>query len=377
MKTAPQQQVIASDFYKKAINVASNYGFVSLDDLLAGKKKISKKFPIDSQYRKIDSQGGEFIKTIKSCLEHGAVDVENPKMLYHSNISQKNITFGLEVIGTKQSIAEALIIKTASTILNEIGIDDYRIHINSLGDKDSSLKFNKELTGYLRKNINSIPPAGQVAFKNNPISALEYIQKKKHELSNEAPRSIEFLSKDNRRYFREILEYLETLDTPYEVDNTVMGNRECYRHTLFEIRENNDEQTVLARGGRYDEFARKIFKVSAPAVGIIFNFSKSQKEKIVTPRTRKPKVFFISIGSDAKRKGLGVIESLHKSHIPLSQIVGRDQLSIQIEYAEKKNIKNVVIMGQKEANESTVIVRNMETRAQEIVPIDRLASYLK
>lgn len=372
------QSFLASDFYKKAIGVASDYGFDSFDDLLVMKKKVrGRNFPIEVHNRRIDSHGGEFIKIIKTCLEHNILDEERPRMIYHSNISAKALTFGLEIIGTHQSIAEALIIKTAGTILNEVGINDYRIHVNSLGDKDSSLKFTKELTNYLRKNINSIPPAGQLALKNNPISALEFMQRKKHDMCNEAPKSIEFLSKDNRRYFREILEYLEAQDTPYEVDNTVMGNRECYRHTLFEIRENNDEQRVLARGGRYDEFSSKNFKIPAPAVGIIFNFERKQREKMITPRPRKPKIFFISIGPDAKRKGLNVIESLHKSRIPLSQIVGRDQLSKQIEYAEEKNIKRIVIMGQKEANDGTVIVRDIDTRAQEIVSVDELPSYLK
>lgn len=376
MKTT-DQQFLASDFYKKAVTVASDYGFLSLDDVLLKKKRVKKRFPIESQYRKIDSHSGEFIKTIKKCLEHGLVDEEEPQMFYHSNISTKALTFGLEILGTKQSIAEALLIKTAGTILQEMGVNEFRIHVNSLGDTDSSFKFNRELTNFLRKNINDIPPAGQAALKNNPISALEYIQKRKHDLSYDAPHSIEFLSKDNRKYFREILEYLEAQDTPYEVDNTVMGNRECYRHTLFEIREDNEEQNVLARGGRYDEFSQKVFKISAPAVGIMFTIDRKQQEKIVLPRTKKPKVFFISIGPDAKRKGLGVIETLHRSHIPLSQIVGRDQLSKQIEYAENQKIKRIIIMGQKEANDGTVIVRNIDTRAQEIIPIDELPSYLK
>jgi len=368
MKTAPQP-FLAGDFYRKAINVSNDYGFTSLKALLANRKKNGGKFPVNVKYRKIDSQGGEFIRTIKKCLEYNVVNEENPTMLYHANVSNKTLTFCLGIIGTRQSIAEALLIKTAGTILDEMGMYNYRIHVNSLGDADSSFKFNKELNNYLRKNINDIPPVGQVAFKNNPISALEYIQKRKLELSDDAPRSIEFLSKDNRRYFREVLEYLEALETPYEIDNTVMGNRECYRHTLFEIRENNDEQTVLARGGRYDEFSRKVFKVTAPAVGITFIINRNREEKMVTPRHRKPKVFFISIGPDAKRKGLNVIEVL--------QMVGTDQLSRQIEHAEEQKIKRIVIMGQKEANEGTVIVRNIDTRAQEIVPIADLPNYLK
>lgn len=371
------QQFVASDFYKKAIHVASNYGFLSIDDLLRGRKKGKVKFPIEAPYRKIDSHGGELIRIVQRCLEYDVLTEEDPRMLYHSNISQKSVSFGLEILGTKQSIAEALIIKTASSILDEVGIKDYSIHVNSIGDSDSSLKFTRELTAYLRKNINALPPAGQLALKNDAIEALIYMEKRRHELCNSAPRSIEFLSKDNRRYFREVLEYIEKLETPYEIDNSVIGNRECFKHTLFEIRKNDEKKSVLAKGGRYDEFAQKVFKISAPAVGIIFSFVKKQREKMIGPRLKKPKIFFIAIGPDAKKKSFGVIELLHRAHIPLAQIVGRDQLSKQIEYAENKKVKKIVIMGQKEANENTAIVRNTKTRAQEIVPISELVSYLK
>ena len=92
---------------------------------------------------------------------------------------------------------------------------------------------------------------------------------------------------------------------------------------------------------------------------------------------RKPKVCLIQLGFEAKVKSFAVIELLHKSRVPLYQTLAKDKLSGQLELAENLKVPYTIIMGQKEALDNTVIVRNMNTRSQDIIAVDMLPVYLK
>ena len=111
------------------------------------------------------------------------------------------------------------------------------------------------------------------------------------------------------------------------------------------------------------------------SVNIVF------KKPAVSPklffRSRpQPKFFFIQFGSIAKLKSLSVIESLRQARIPVHHLLTSDKFVGQLTAAESLKTPFVIIMGQKEALENTVVVRQMSTRSQEIIPIPDLPVYL-
>ena len=138
----------------------------------------------------------------------------------------------------------------------------------------------------------------------------------------------------------------------------------------------------IASGGRYDYLARQIgSKKDVPAVGISIGVDRiiaSDWYKKLSPRIlKKPKIYFIQLGSEAKLKSLNVIEILRKAHIPIAQSLSKDSLGSQLAIAEKLSIPYTLIFGVKEALENSVIVRNMSNRSQETVKLDKLLEYLK
>ena len=92
---------------------------------------------------------------------------------------------------------------------------------------------------------------------------------------------------------------------------------------------------------------------------------------------KKPKIFFIQLSFDAKLKAISVIEILRQARIPMAQSIAKDSLGTQLGLAEKLAVPHTIILGQKEALENTVIVRDMQNRSQEVVPLAKLADYLK
>src|SRR3989344_3050928 len=333
------------DFFKKASSIASHYGFSPLERLLAGSSFVRLPQIIPLAERK-DTLVGEFATVMRRCLEHKAHMGSEAILLYHSNIQNsrnpRRIVFSLQVLGVPESIAEALIIKTALAILGELGISDPCIHINSVGDRDSSLRLSRELSQFVRGHLSEIPTAIQHVVRDDVFAALEYLRRKKFLFDDSMPKSIEFLSRDSRRHFREVIEYLETVCVPYEIDHTLLGHRDWYSQTLFEIRSGGSderrplERTLVAKGARFDELSRRLYKTSFPGVGIVFSLEARRPLRQVAiklPFPRKPKVFFVHLGFTARLHSLEIIDILRHSHVPFYQSLGTDRLTGQLERA--------------------------------------------
>ena len=139
---------------------------------------------------------------------------------------------------------------------------------------------------------------------------------------------------------------------------------------------------AIAGGGSYDYLAKQLgSKKDVPAVGISISADRILLipwYKNLSPRIlKKPKIYFIQLGSEAKLKSLNIIEILRKAHVPIAQSLSKDSLGSQLAIAEKLAIPYAIIFGVKEALENSVIVRDMSNRSQNTVKLDKLLEYLK
>lgn len=306
-----------------------------------------------------------------------------------------------EIIGSGKSIAEATLIQTAFATLKEAQHENLMLHINSVGDRESMNHFARELGNYYRKYAAVLPQSCKSLLRVNPIELLRCRHERCRDLSEDAPRSIGFLGEESRRHFKEVLEFLEELEIPYRIDHTLSGNRAFATETMFEIREtlpegaptdalgNNPTGTdwterrnsrCLCAGVRYNALGKRLgLKHDAPSVGLNLTLPQDGKDTRASRslRFKRPLVFFLQLGFYAKLKSLRIIEVLRKAHIPIYQALGRDKLMSQVSVAEHLKIPYSIILGQREALENSVIIRNTMTRAQETIKMPNLVEYLR
>jgi histidyl-tRNA synthetase len=137
----------------------------------------------------------------------------------------------------------------------------------------------------------------------------------------------------------------------------------------------------LASGGRYDYLAKMLLGKELPGVGIAIGVDRIilalNEKRMLHQHKRTSKVFFIQIGAAAKRKSLSIIEMFRKANIPLAQSVSKDSLKSQLKIAQKLETPYIIILGQKEALEDTIIVRNANLGSQEIIPFSKVIDYVK
>jgi len=114
----------------------------------------------------------------------------------------KESHYGLEIIGTDKSIAEAMLIQTSLAILKDHDLKDLHIEINSIGDKESLARFTREITAYYRKHMADLPPKCRETMKKDVFSLLGCNHEACQKLAENCPKSINFLSERSRQHFK-------------------------------------------------------------------------------------------------------------------------------------------------------------------------------
>jgi histidyl-tRNA synthetase len=368
----------------EATEISTYYGFYPVESPEVKKidKETSQKIIKDEKDPFPGNVDGfsleDRVSILREFLEKKMDKNGQPALISYERKSDKKgcPTFTLEIIGTNKSIADATVIKTSLEILKEYGIENLLVKINSIGDKESYAKFIKEFINHFKKNFEEMTKECRQNFKKNPLCILSCGHEKCLKLTESCPKPMNFLSEPSRRHFKEVLEHIEFLNIPYEIDEKILSDRPFGCFTVFKIIDAEKPENNLCVGTRYNTLSKKVgFKKETPAIGARIKLPEIKKTS--AKKIFKPIVSFVQIGFEAKLKSLQVIEILRKEKIPTFQMLSRDKLSSQLQTADNMKIPYTIIMGQKEAMENSVIVRESKTHSQETVSIGDLAKYLK
>jgi histidyl-tRNA synthetase len=172
-------------------------------------------------------------------------------------------------------------------------------------------------------------------------------------------------------------------NTPYEINPKMIEHHECYSDAIFSIdiesdQEANEAPPITVRGGRFDEFARRHTDLEVPAVGTVITLENSKiPARFPRHKSVTPSVYVVQLGFGPKVRSLLLIDQLRQSGVPVFHDLASNSLSTQLRDAEARDVKYVVIVGQKEFVEDTVILRDMSVRTQEYVPQSTLVRKLK
>lgn len=386
MNTQPS----AADFIKAAAYTAECFGFLPLDtikntpDCINCEKKIAYK--ASAQDRKTDALHGILTSGMCAYFDNKMQGLGGPALFYTLEQVPRSgdIALSLQVFNVRKSIAESLLIQTTRSLLSDLGYEHYCVRVNSLGDQDSITRYIRELSSFMRKRINDLPPPARELMKEHVFNALTYLIEKQHELADRSPNPMEYLSDLSRKHFRDLVEYLDMSNTPYEIDPKLIGHQDCYSDALFafdvynnETQEPND--SFFIRGGRYNTFISRMSKNDVPAAGaVIVLRGKKAPAHIPQPRSRHTTpIFLVQLGFAPKMKSLLLIDELRRAGIPVHQDIVSDSLGDQLRKAEARKSRYAVIMGQKEYVAGTVIIRDLQMQSQEYVPLSSLAAHLR
>jgi histidyl-tRNA synthetase len=377
-----------AEFLQNAIKIAEYYGFQSLDEMKGQTKER------DEAARKVQVAKGDveiaFARRDERALASVArrtVSVARAQqgtlLAWRTTQGQSDgptMSLELHVLGSQSAIAEAILLVVANTIAEESGVKNRYLSINNIGSHESSNRYVRDIGSYLRKHIESISPTLRPRAATDPLGTLVQLIEKGHPAAPRAPQSMEYLTEDERRKFWDLLEYLEVFGLPYELSPHVLGSRDCWAHSLYEISSTDEESGArvgLAFGGRYDPLATRFAAKHIPAAMISISCEVRGKTTFKKENRAMPSIYFAHLGPEARRRALMVLENLRRAEIPVHQSLLFDKIGEQMQKAKDLAVPYILIMGYKEAMENTILVREVATNSQDAVPVDELANYLR
>jgi histidyl-tRNA synthetase len=270
-------------------------------------------------------------------------------------------------------------------ILKDLSFKNITIEINSIGDQECRPYFRKILINYFKSRKSALCSDCQRRLKENPLRILDCKEEKCQQVKAGAPQIIDHLCENCHLHFKQVLEFLDELELPYTLNPYLVRGLDYYTKTVFEIVEKSDNglaQGTLIGGGRYDNLVKLLGGRDTPACGMaggverIVNLLKGKDIK-TDKKQEEPKIFLAQLGQLAKRKSLKLFEEFRNAKIPVAESFSKDSLRTQLKTADKMGIKWVLILGQKEALENFITLRDMETGVQKEIKMDKVIQEMK
>jgi len=218
---------------------------------------------------------------------------------------REHTQFGAEILGSDSFYTDVELILLAKEVYNRVGIDNFKVKINSIGKLDERVKYIETLREYLKNNFESLSEESKKRFDTNALRILDSKNREDRKITEAAPRILDHLGTESRTRFDNVLNSLTKLGVAYEVDFRLVRGLDYYSDTTFEfVSDALGSQDAIGGGGRYDGLVEQLGGKPAPGVGFGSGMERilivAEKSGFNFGAGKNPKVYFISLNDKAK-----------------------------------------------------------------------------
>ncbi|AXE60676.1 histidine--tRNA ligase [[Mycoplasma] phocae] len=296
-KEAVILEYIKASFFKIATNY--NFDFIEtplLEDINLFVRSSGEMSDIVSKemYHFKDNSGKEIAlrpegtaSAIRAFVENKINNLENSKLFYfgpmfrHERPQKGRFRQfnqgGVEIIENKSINANFEIIKLALDFLHAIKISDFTLEINNLGSMETRTKYIKVLKDYFTLHQNELSEISKQRLEKNVLRILDDKDESKKTFVKNAPKLIDYLSKEELHDFNELLNKLNDFNIKYKLNPYLVRGLDYYNDVVFEFVSNSEalgsKSTILA-GGRYDGMINSFGGPNLGSIGFAFGVER-------------------------------------------------------------------------------------------------------
>ena len=282
--------------------------------------------------------------------------------------------FGIEIFGTDNMFADTEVIALAMDFLFSLGIDDLKLHINSIGCTECRAAYKKVLQDYLRPNYEELCDTCKDRFERNPMRILDCKSPSCQMIFKDAPRMIDYICEGCREAFDELQSNLTSLNIDYTVDTNIVRGLDYYTKTAFEILSDKiGAQATVCGGGRYDHLIQEIGGPQTPGVGFGLGMERLllvlEAAGIEIPEPEKCNVFIATLGDAAAKEALKIAKDLRAHDVKVITDVMQRSLKAQLKYADRLHADYTIVIGDDELSKGVITLRDMRKSEQNEINI--------
>ncbi|MFW6052808.1 MAG: histidine--tRNA ligase [Desulfosalsimonas sp.] len=280
-----------------------------------------------------------------------------------------------EVFGIESPYIDAQLIYMLVTYFSGLSVTGLSVHLNSLGCPECRPAFRQKLSEMLFSRTEALCEDCVRRLEKNPLRVLDCKKESCRNAVADAPSMLEFLCDDCTGHFRQVQSSLDAMDVQYEIDPRLVRGLDYYTRTAFEIQtEELGAQNAVAGGGRYDNLVEMLGGPSQPAIGFAIGTDRLVKlvEAKMPASESGPSVFLAPMGKLAMELAAKWASLLSDAGVRTEADFSGRSLKALMRRADRMGSEYVIIVGDKEIEQNEAVLRNMKTRDQKSLPMDRL-----
>jgi histidyl-tRNA synthetase len=280
---------------------------------------------------------------------------------------------GAEVFGLQGPDIDAELILLTARCWRELGISEHvQLELNSIGSLEARANYRGALVAFLEQHKEKLDEDCKRRMYSNPLRVLDSKNPDVQLLLNDAPKLSGYLDDESKQHFAGLCELLNQTGIPYTVNERLVRGLDYYNRTVFEWVTNSlGAQGTVCAGGRYDGLVEQLGGRATPAVGFAMGLERlvllvqAVNPKFTAPATVD--VYLISSGTGTQSAAIQLAETLRNA-IPMLKLItnyGGGNFKKQITRADKLGARVALILGENEVAAEQVVVKDLQSRAQE------------
>ena len=271
---------------------------------------------------------------------------------------------GVEMFGCAEASADAEVINLAVKYLNELGLNDLVIEINSLGCPECRKKYRDAIKDILKPYLKDLCEDCNFRYQKNPLRILDCkVESCKNIFEKEEIQKVilgDFICAECKEHYDKVKEYLNALNIPFKENKLLVRGLDYYNRTVFEIKSNNlGSQNAVCGGGRYDSLVETLGGPATPAVGWAMGM---ERLNALTQKTAELKLDVFVISENTK-EAFKIIEELRNAGFCADFDYACRKFKKQLDKAAK-TAKYALILMDDEIKTNTVTIKNLDTAQQ-------------
>ncbi|MCH6159190.1 histidine--tRNA ligase [Streptomyces marispadix] len=294
---------------------------------------------------------------------------ERPQKGRYRHFSQ----VGAEAIGAEDPSLDAELVILAHDAYRSLGLRDFRVLLNSLGDKECRPVYRAALQEFLRRLDLDEDTRRRVEI--NPLRVLDDKRESVRRQIVDAPMMRDHLCEACKSYHEQVRELLTGAGVSYEDDPRLVRGLDYYTRTTFEfVHDGLGSQSAVGGGGRYDGLSEMIGGPALPSVGWALGVDRTvlalRAEGVGLELPSATDVFAVPIGEEARRSLFRVVTELRRNGVAADFAYGGKGMKNAMKSADRSGARFALLAGERDLAQGVAQLKDLESGEQTAVPLD-------
>ncbi len=281
---------------------------------------------------------------------------------------------GLEQFGSNDPFCDAELIALTVQLFETLGLKNISINLNTIGCNTSRQLYAEKVKQLITPHLDALSEDEQRKYHKNPLRLLDSKNKTTQTYLSGLSDMSSVLSQDSQDHFHAVLNYLDEIGIRYKIDPKLVRGLDYYTETVFEVVSTDlGAQNAICGGGRYNHLVKQLGGPDLPAIGCAFGVERVLS-LLDESQKRSPNpidLYLIPLGQNQRQVCFEQLINARKANLKC-EIGLSNNLKSELKKASKLNCKYVGILGEEEALNNLILIKDMVNRTQDSIALSTL-----